>query len=556
MGAAAGLGLLSCAALVLTAGRSARVPGAAPSSSWLGLLGPMRSPMPSATLAGIEIGAVLLLVLAWWWLLRGARRWPVRRLELVGLLWAAPLAMGPPLLSLDAYSYLAQGRLAALGIDPYQHAPSTLGPGVWLRGVDPFWRDALSPYGPLAVLLERASTLPGSPVAALVLLHLLALGALVVLALVVRRLAPSAQRGTVLLLVVVNPLVLLQLLGAAHWEALLVALLALALLAWQRDHPAAALALASTAAAVKLPAAFAVGVFLVLQVLAAGRTRRLQTAATGVAAATAPWLLLSLVVPNALGFAGALSTPLTGRTLYAPTTLLAEAMAKAGALTGGAAHFDSTLSLFRGGGLLLALGVCCVLLVTAGRRPAGTTIGIGLLVVALLGPVLYPWYCTWGLVPLALSSPRHRRLIVLLLSTATFTALPGCAQLGLALLAHGPVAAGFGAALLAAGTWALHRRCAVLRPPSAHELGVQQDALTCQAWDAQSADPVQEPALRPGAGSRRGASCTGSDHGDPDSGTAHPPGQGTGAAGQGNAVPLGAGHGPHRGDVLACGLER
>jgi len=303
MGAAAGLGLLSCAALVLTAGRSARVPGAAPSSSWLGLLGPMRSPMPSATLAGIEIGAVLLLVLAWWWLLRGARRWPVRRLELVGLLWAAPLAMGPPLLSLDAYSYLAQGRLAALGIDPYQHAPSTLGPGVWLRGVDPFWRDALSPYGPLAVLLERASTLPGSPVAALVLLHLLALGALVVLALVVRRLAPSAQRGTVLLLVVVNPLVLLQLLGAAHWEALLVALLALALLAWQRDHPAAALALASTAAAVKLPAAFAVGVFLVLQVLAAGRTRRLQTAATGVAAATAPWLLLSLLVPNALGYA-------------------------------------------------------------------------------------------------------------------------------------------------------------------------------------------------------------------------------------------------------------
>jgi len=468
--AAACLGMACIMVLVLVAGRTARVPGAIAPSSWLGLLGPARAATPSAALGAVEVGAVLLLVLSWWWLLRAARRLTTRAIVFVGLLWATPLALGPPLLSLDAYSYLAQGRLAALGIDPYSHAPAALPDGIWLHGVDPFWRHALSPYGPLAVLIERAAALTGRPVLALALLHLLALGALVVVGVVVVQLLPSAHRGTVLLLAVVNPLVLLQLLGAAHWEALLVALLAAALLAWQRDHPAAAIALASAAAAVKLPAGFAVAVLLVLQVLAVRQPRRLQAAATGLVAAAAPWVLLSLLVPNSLGFAGALNTPLTGRTLYAPTTLLAEVVAKAGALAGADPHFDAVLSLCRAGGLLLALAVCCGLLVTASRRPVGTTIGAGLLVVALLGPVLYPWYCTWGLLPLALASPRHRRPLVLLSSAVTFTALPGCMRLGVALLHLGPAWGLVLASGLAAGALALHRRWPILRPPTAADL--------------------------------------------------------------------------------------
>ena len=435
--AAALTGLLSCCVLVLIAGRAARVPGAVPPSSWLGLTDAVDRPALSAVVGGVEISAVLLLVLAWGWLLRSARRLRARVVVIVGLLWAAPFALGPPVLSLDAYSYLAQGRLAALGIDPYRNPPAALLGGAWLQGVDPFWRHAQSPYGPLAVLLERAVAVTGDPAVALVLLHALALGCLGVVALVVRQLAPRSQRSTVLLLTVGNPVVLLQLLGAAHWEALLVALLAMALLAWQRERPELAIALASTAAAVKLPAGFALAVLLLLHVLG-GTPGRLWRTATGFAAAAVPWLLLSLMVPNAFGFRDALTTPLSGRTLYAPTTLLAEGLAKACGLAGVAVPFDTLLGMCRVSGVLLATGVCCALLATASRRPAGTTIGLGLLVVALLGPVLYPWYCTWGLIPLALTSRGHHRLVALLSGAMTFTALPGCQALGERLLALDP----------------------------------------------------------------------------------------------------------------------
>jgi alpha-1,6-mannosyltransferase len=473
-------GLISCCALAAIAGRTARVPGATPPSSWLGLLDRVRGPIP-ARVGAVEICAVMVLVLAWWCLLKAARRLRPRVVVAVGMLWAIPITLGPPLLSLDAYSYIAQGRLAALGIDPYVSPPAVLYNGSWLQGVDPFWRQTLSPYGPFAVLLERAVALTGSAVVALVLLHLLAFGCLAFVTVVVRQFAPSSQRSIVLLLTVLNPLVLLQLLGAAHWEALLVALLAAALLAWQRGHPEAAIALASTAAAVKLPAGFALAVLLLLNILAGPPGRRLRRTATGALAAAAPWVLLSLFVPNALGFVSALGAPLSGWTAYAPTTLLAEGVSRAWVLTGGAAPFHMILTVCRAGGVLLAAGVCCALLATAARRPAGTTIGLGLLVVALLGPILYPWYLAWGLVPLALSSRRYDRLLALLSSVLIFMALPGLQNLGQRFLELGPLwALGSAALLIVAVAVALVSRFGHLRERGQEQ--PPQDAHNGAQW--------------------------------------------------------------------------
>ncbi len=453
-------GLLGCCVLVWVGGRTARVPGAVPPSSWFGLLGDgATGPVPPVT-GAVEVLAVALLVLCWWRMLGGARQLSPRVVLAIGALWATPLVLGPPLLSLDAYSYLAQGRLAAVGLDPYLHAPAALTSGVWLQGVDPFWRHSLSPYGPLAVLLEHTVTLTGNPVVALVLLHLLALLCLTVLALSLTGLTGASHRSAGLLLGVVNPLVLLQLFGAAHWEALLVALLAAALLAWHRAHPLTAICLASVAAAVKLPAGFAVAALLVLYVLAASPRRRLPAAVAASVAAVAPWAVLGLTVPNSLGFFGALSTPLGGRTLYAPTTLLAEALAKLATLSGAGVPFDPLLSLCRVAGLLTAAVTCCVLLATVKRRSVAATIGAGLLVVALLGPVLYPWYGTWGLIPLVIAYPQSRRHLAVLISALTFTALPGCHALAVVV----PILlSAIGLAVLAGWTYRRNRR--VPNPP-------------------------------------------------------------------------------------------
>ncbi|GAB3936578.1 hypothetical protein GCM10027614_13310 [Micromonospora vulcania] len=44
--------------------------------------------------------------------------------------WAAPLLVGPPLFSRDAYSYLAQGAMVLADIDVYRHGVAQLG-GDW-----------------------------------------------------------------------------------------------------------------------------------------------------------------------------------------------------------------------------------------------------------------------------------------------------------------------------------------------------------------------------------------------------------------------------------------
>ncbi|MDQ1702210.1 MAG: alpha,6-mannosyltransferase [Frankiaceae bacterium] len=391
----------------------------------------------------VEVLAVIAMVVSWGWMLTRARDLRPRWLVATAVLWSTPLVLAPPLLSLDAYSYLAQGRLANLGLDPYTRGPSALGAGPWLQGVDPFWRNSRSPYGPVALLFERLVVGTGNPVVALVLLHVIAAASIALLAFVAVRMVPTARRGAILLLVLVNPLVLLQLIGAAHWESLMVALVAAALLAWQRAHPVLAIAIASAAAAVKLPAAFAVVVFVTLHMLDAEPDARIRRAWRAVAAIVAPWLVLATLVPNVLGFRGALTTPLQGRTMYAPTTLLAEALS--GLLDGPGVHvpFDSVLTFCRIVGLVFAAAACIWLMATVRRRPVAATIGLGLLAVATLGPVTYPWYLTWGLIPLALAGEQSRSMVPWISTCAVFVALPGCLPLGGALvdrMGRGPAA--------------------------------------------------------------------------------------------------------------------
>src|SRR5674536_356706 len=313
---------------------------------------------------------------------------------------------------------------------------------------------------------DRLATSLGNPVAALLALHLVAALALVLVAVAVCDLSPAHRRPLVLVLAVANPLILLQLLAAAHWEALMVAGLVAALALWRRQHPLAAVAMASVATAVKPPAALAVlGLVAAVAVwrrhhpLAAVATASVATAvkppaalavlvlaaahvvavpaigqrvrATGkvVAAAALPWVLLAPLVPNAAGFLPALSTPLAGRTLYAPTTLLAEIIAVLGHVLGVPVHFDGLLAGTRVLGLALAAVVTAGLLLTWRRRSPAETIGGGLLVVALLGPVLYPWYLSWGLLPLVVAGRRWDWPVTALSAAAVFTALPGCQQL-------------------------------------------------------------------------------------------------------------------------------
>ena len=100
--------------------------------------------------AAVLYAGIVALCIAWLALMRLAIT--TRQLWTVGAAWCLPLLFTAPLFSHDAYSYLAQGTLVRLGIDPYRHAPAVLaqaGQAHVLRAVDPFWRHTTAPYGPL-----------------------------------------------------------------------------------------------------------------------------------------------------------------------------------------------------------------------------------------------------------------------------------------------------------------------------------------------------------------------------------------------------------------------
>jgi len=200
-----------------------------------------------------------------------------------------------------------------------------------------------------------------------------------------------------LTLTVLNPLLLLQVLSPAHFEGLLCAAILASFVALRHGHPRVAVVLGCAAAAIKAPA-----VIVVLALVAAGmygrrRSEALRELAIGAALVGACCVLFSAVLRNAWGWTSALETPTVGRTPAAPSSMVASLL---GQIVPVASSADDVAA-----GRIAALGLagCIVawLLATAHRRPTLATTGLGLLVVAALSPVVYPWYLLWGLVCLA-----------------------------------------------------------------------------------------------------------------------------------------------------------
>ncbi|MGH9019343.1 MAG: polyprenol phosphomannose-dependent alpha 1,6 mannosyltransferase MptB, partial [Acidimicrobiales bacterium] len=154
---------------------------------------------------------------------------PTGPLVAILMAWELPVAVGLPLFSRDVYSYAAQGEMVTRGISPYTHGPDALGGGRFLSMVDPLWRHSPAPYGPA---WERLSgwvvAASGHDVRGAVLgFRLLSLVGLVLIALAVPVLADAAgrDRSTAFALAVLNPLVVLVLVGGAHNDGLMLGLL-------------------------------------------------------------------------------------------------------------------------------------------------------------------------------------------------------------------------------------------------------------------------------------------------------------------------------------------
>jgi hypothetical protein len=433
--ALAAAGFVAATLTVVTGGRVGPVLGSATLTSWFGLLAGSPARVDGRLLPGVlqafGIGALVIV----WLLTLSAMRAGKWREDVVWRLaawWAIPFVLGPPLLSSDVYSYAAQGELIARGLNPYVLGPAGLNNGDLLNAVDPVWRNAPSPYGPLTGLLQHgAVAIGGSPVGAVVALRVVAVLSVVVIGLCAATLATDRMRAAAIALTVLNPLVLLQVVSAAHLEGAMCALLMLALVACRRS-PALALVAACAAAAIKAPAAAAILLISAQhwRMARSWRTRSPNWAywLQPVVVVGACWLAFSLLVAHSWGWLSALTTPTVGYTRGSPTALLGDLLS---AIVSWAPSPDTTAAA-RAVGLVAAGCIVCYLAATSDRRQLSRSVGYALLAVAALGPVIYPWYLLWGLVclaPIAVSR-FERRLVVTTSCFACFMGLTGLNHTG------------------------------------------------------------------------------------------------------------------------------
>lgn len=395
--------------VVIAGGRVGTGRNSIPLTDWLGLLSRDGNRPGYYWPGGIMLGAIFVLVLLWLVAIRINR--PEQRCTegtvwLMAGAWSLPFVVGPPLLSNDVYTYAAQGLMARHGFDAYVYGPSVLGDVPALAAVDPNWRSVPSPYGPLTTLVEHLAVAisGGSPLGAVLVFRALAVVCTVAIGLLAAELA-GPRRVQALTTTVLNPLVLLHIVSAAHLEGVMIALLLGALVAGNERRWVFALVLACAAGAIKAPAYVAVLAIIAVHGYGAHGRFSWRTAARDSAVAGLAIGVTSLLVRNGLGWVKALNTPTLGRTDFAPASLLADLFSP---IVQSASYDDRAA----GGRITALLAAACIvgyLTVTANHRALNRTVGYGLLAVALLGPVVYPWYLLWGMLCL-IPTARAARL--------------------------------------------------------------------------------------------------------------------------------------------------
>ena len=138
----------------------------------------------------------------------------------------AVFVAAPPLLSLDVFSYVSYARLEGLhDLNPYEFPPSSV-PGDEALAFVEDWRDNISVYGPLFTIVSAPLAHLGVGGAVWALKLVAGIGVLIVTLLVARLAAArGADPRLAAALVSLNPLVLVHVVGGAHNDALMAALL-------------------------------------------------------------------------------------------------------------------------------------------------------------------------------------------------------------------------------------------------------------------------------------------------------------------------------------------
>ena len=393
-------------------------------------------------------GGLVLLLRVWLQLAKALRNRPGVPMLYLGLilaLWLIPMLVTAPMFSRDVFSYAAQGEMVSHHINPYIYGPFTLGAGPYVSPVDPLWGNTPAPYGPLFLMIDGffASITMHTATATVMALRVLELAAVVLLAYCIPKLARTVGRdpGEAFVFAVLNPLVIISLVGSAHNDALMVALLVAGLTASRLKHPVWGIVLCALAAAVKAPAALGI-LYIAWAWLGEGTPIRQRVRPIVLAGLLSAGVLAALTAVSGLGLGWVknLATPGTVRSWAAPATALGMAFTGLSHAVGWMVDQASVLSVTRSMGLLVAVVAGVWLLKESDRIGQLTSLGLTLLLFVILGPVVQPWYLSWGLILLApVARGKIRTTIIVLSVAAPFIGLPGGREMLVQLLHADPL---------------------------------------------------------------------------------------------------------------------
>ena len=376
---------------------------------------------------GIGFLVVAWLLLAAFVLGPGGRqipRLPIRTYWRIFALWVLPLAITAPMFTQDIYSYLAQGAIAAQGLDPYSAGPvDILGVQDPLaRSVPLMWAHSPAPYGPVALGYGAViSMLTGNNIVLGVFGHrLMSITGLVLTGWALTRLAQRCGIApqTAWWLGVLNPLTLLHLVAGIHNEALMLGFLLVGMEFVLRgtDHyerPLSSrllLMLAGTvivtcAGLIKVTALMALGFTAVAIARWWGEGLRhligAGVASAVVAAATAS--LFSVITGVGFGWITSQGGAAEIISWMSLSTLAGLASSFLGTLLGLGDQQSAALLVFRFLGVMIgAFWVVRMLWASYRGRihPVGG-LGVATLFLVIFFPVVHPWYLLWAILPLA-----------------------------------------------------------------------------------------------------------------------------------------------------------
>ncbi|MFI7668987.1 alpha-(1-_6)-mannopyranosyltransferase A [Nocardia sp. NPDC049526] len=401
---------------------------------------------------------------------------------IVGI-WIFPLLFAVPMFSRDAYSYLAQGALLRDGFDPYV-SPPVANPGVLLDNVSPVWTTTTAPYGPIFLLLGNAITaITGDNViAGTIALRLVMLPGLALMMWAVPYLTKhlGGKPTVALWLAVLNPLVLIHLIGGVHNEMLMVGLMCAGIALVLERHHVAGIVVVAIGVAIKATAGVALPFLVWIWMLHERERRALQRAAQSPGAtqhveSEAEPARPSAEVPHpALMFAKIAGL---GLSVFAVVFVAASAIAGVGigwltALSGSKkiinwlslptimAHMVRWVTPFQMDPVLAVTRALCALALIAvlawtwwrfrhSEREAVFGILIAFVAIVILSPAALPWYYSW---PLALAAgfALSTTTLMVLVGLCTWLMLVFQPDGSIGLYSFGHVAAATFAAVVAA----------------------------------------------------------------------------------------------------------